>query len=204
MGSKLSSLSSFNLKSSQRQLRKKLFSEVTRNLPDSVRRKSSVGRRRFKLRWLKRTRPTSPEPSVPSIRGFWRFSNRSRESVEKNDLRVVNWSRPQTPKPIDRCGKCDTLPGLADTNIVNTDVDPPASNATTPKAFQIESVPIHALIDVSSSLPASPETNLRGQTQQNEMLRHREEARFLTSTFRRFERSKSRTGECSRPVSEFQ
>jgi hypothetical protein len=69
----------------------------------------------------------SPEPRVRPIQGFWRFSSWSRQSIGKNDLRIVNCFQPQTPKSIDRCGNCDDQLGLGDANIVDTDVNPPVS-----------------------------------------------------------------------------
>src|SRR5277367_3266354 len=194
MGSKHSSLPkpALSLKSSRARLRKK----VARNPRRSIPHQGSPSWKRNRLRWIKRIRATSPEDSVRSIRGFWRFSNRSSQSVEKNDLRVVNCSLPQTPTSIDRYGKCYT-PGLDDANTAGADVDSSTIKeystsltekseiaASMPKALKIEIKPANAVIGVTGDPAASFERKSREHDEQREMLRHLGEARFLTGSLR--------------------
>src|SRR5271155_3433442 len=214
MGCKPSSLPwpALTIKSSRARLRKKVSPLVARNPCCSIPHQGSSSWRQNRSRWIKGIRPTTPEDSVRSIPGFWHFSNRSDQSIEK-DLRVVNRSRPQTPMSIDRSGKYSKQLRLDDTNIVYADVDSPASKesstgltekpqiaAMMPKPFKIEIKPANAIIGVTGDLAASSQRKSMEQDEQRKILRHLEEARFLTDSLRSLQRYKSRIGEHSLPV----
>src|SRR5271154_6078096 len=189
MGCKPSSLPrpALTIKSSRARLRKKVSPLVARN-PCSIPHQGSSSWRQNRLRWIKGIRATSPEDSVRSIPGFWHFSNRSDQSIEKDDLRVVNRSRPRTPLSIDRSGKYSKQLGLNDTNIVGTDVHSPASKESgtgltekseiavmMPTPLKIEIKPANAIIGVTGDLAASSQRKSRQQDEQRKILRHLEE-----------------------------
>src|SRR5271170_714959 len=194
MGCKLSSLPrpALTIKSSRARLRKKVSPLVARNPCGSIPHQGSSSWRQNRLRWIKGIRATSPEDSVCSIPGFWHFSNRSDQSIEKDDLRVVNRSRPRTPMSIHRSGKYSKQLGLDDINVVGTDVDSPASKesstgltekpeivAMMPQPLKLEIKPANAIIGVTGDLAASKSME---QDEQRKILRHLEEARFLTDS----------------------
>lgn len=122
MGSKPSSVQqpSFSLKTGHGGLRKKSSRQVVQGSRCSIQLQAPPPGRLYRLRWTKRIRVTSSTPSVRSIREICRFSNGSLQSIQRDELRVVNSSRPQTPESIDQSQKSDDKPGLRNANIGDT------------------------------------------------------------------------------------
>ena len=111
---------------------------------------------------------------------------------------------------IHRSGKYSKQLGLDDINVVGTDVDSPASKesstgltekpeivAMMPQPLKLEIKPANAIIGVTGDLAASKSME---QDEQRKILRHLEEARFLTDSLRSLQRYKSRIGERSLPI----
>jgi hypothetical protein len=183
MGCKPSSLRQnlFSVNRSRGRLRKKLYrqglSDTSRSNPPT-------------LRSITRMHATGTPTSIRSITGFWHFNNRS---MEKNELRVVNCIRPQTPASIKGRQNCDNRPVRDDINIVDSNVEPCPTKgdpvgfrekelaSPMPKGRKNEITP---LIDPPSDLESLYRRNLKDGPERHDIPWHLREARSLTSILR--------------------
>jgi hypothetical protein len=210
MGNKPSSpkRSSFSLKTFRLRLRDNVSRRILPDPRRSIPLQAPPNPRPYRMRWMTRTHATSPAPSVRSIRGIWRFSNGSLQSIQKHELRIVNCLPPQTPQSIDRCRKCEKQQERYDANLeLTTTKKTPIGFAekqevvsAMPEKHRSEISRLNVFPDTTRGSTARYEENLKEGPEKHTILWHLEEARLLTSSLRNLGRYKSQIDEPSASI----
>lgn len=187
--------SSLQQESAPRGRLQKKVSHIPIEIPHhSTPRRTPFHRKICRWRWNVRMR-VSRAPSVRSIPGLWRHSIGPLQSVTKPELRVINCSEPPTSEIIDQCQVCVQRPEQGRRTVLEAQVESVAQ--TKDSLVRLSEKPEIAIATPENGrarmdLLMPCEIKSEEDPDRLAIIRHLEEAIFLTESFRALQRCKSK------------